>query len=86
MKSTWKIIKETMNIFQKNSKKTTIKWGNHISVNETDIAATFNRYFSSIGINLAQNIQSSHMQFNDYLDTPNPNSLFFVPTHSEEVF
>ena len=87
MKNTWKIIKDAMNTPEKNSKTSKIKWGNVTSEKEIDIAETFNKYFSSIGKNLARNIQSSHyIQFNDFLGAPNPNSIFLVSTHREEVF
>ena len=86
MKNTWKIIKEAMNTSENISKIPKMKWGNVISEKPIDIAETFNKYFSSIGKNLAQNIHPSSKQFNDFLGAPNPNSIFFVSTHREEIF
>ena len=86
MKNTWKIIKEAMNTSENTSKISKIKWGNVISDKSIDIAETFNKYFSSIGKNLARNIHPSRKQFNDFLGTPNPNSIFLVSTHKEEIF
>ena len=97
MKNTWKTIKDVMNAPKEKSKITQIKWGNVQSKKEVDIAETFNKYFSSIGKNLAQNTQAAQhtpaaqntpaaqTQFSNFLGTSNPHSIFLVPTDKEEV-
>ena len=49
------------------------------------MAEIFNTYFSQIGNNLAENIPPSTRPFQDYLGIPNPNSIFFTPTHPGEI-
>ena len=46
--------------------------------NFNQIANCFNNYFINIGPNLARNIPSSNASFIDYLNHPNPNSLFLL--------
>ena len=50
-----------------------------------DIVETSNNYVSSIGTNLAQNIPPSDKHFSEFLGVPNSNSIFFVPTHRNEI-
>ena len=51
----------------------------------SEIANSFNSYFSSIGETLQSKIHSSHLQFSKYLKNPNIHSLFISPTDSTEI-
>ena len=51
----------------------------------SQIANTFNSYFSSIGETLQSKIHSSHISFTRYLKNPNIHSFFVFPTDSTEV-
>ena len=64
---------------------TKIKFNNVEIADPLQIANTFNQYSSEIGQNLVSNIPPSQKQFFDFLDHPNPNSIFFVPVHRNEI-
>ena len=85
IKNTWKTIKNAMNTSKNCSNISKIKCDNVTSEDPIDIAETFNTYFSSIGKNLAQKISPANKQFSEFLGVSNPNSIFFVPTHRNEI-
>ena len=85
MQNTWKILKQAMNLLNNRSDITKIKHDGKIIEDPGNIANIFNSYFSSIGETLAQNIQKSDKPFTDFLGPSNPNSIFFVPTHRNEI-
>ena len=58
---------------------------NKIETDQTTIANKFNDFFSNIGPELSKKIPATSLVFNDFLKIPNPNSMFFSPTSSEEV-
>ena len=49
------------------------------------IAQSFNDYFSSIGLKTSENVPPSSKQFADFLDQPNPNSMFLEPVESSHI-
>ena len=51
----------------------------------SEIANTFNTYFSSIGEILQSKIHSSHIDFKRYLKNPNMHSFFVSPTDNTEI-
>ena len=85
MQNTWKIIKQAMNLHDKKCDLTKIKFNNELIEDPVNIANVFNNYFSSIGENLARDIPPSNKQFVDFLDQPNPNSMFLLPTNRNEI-
>ena len=82
---TWKIINSATNKYKDKVRITKIKFNDVEIGDPLQIANTFNQYFSQIGHNLASNIPPSQNQFSDFLNHPNPNSLFFVPVHRNEL-
>ena len=79
---TWKVIYKAMN--KKPKPKITPDFvkiktaaGNSIKTNcKGDIANGMNAYFSTIGENLAKQLNETDMKFEDYLGIPNQNSIF----------
>ena len=51
----------------------------------TEIANTFNDYFSNIGESLQSKIHSSHLNFTKYLKNSSINSFFLSPTNVNEI-
>ena len=85
MQNTWRIIKRAMNIHKNNDDLSNIYHNNVFIDDKTTMANVFNNYFSSIGENLARDIPPSNRQFHNFLDQPNPDSLFFLPTNRYEI-
>ena len=85
LKNTWKTINSAINKYNDKHKITKIKHNDTIIEDPKLIASTFNSYFSKIGKNLAKTIPATEKQFMDYLQTPNPNSFFFLPVIKEEL-
>ena len=57
------------------------------SVNDDqEIANHFNKYFCSIGKNLANKIQCNNLNYEKYLKDPNLNSFFINPVNEEELY
>ena len=85
IRKTWKIINSAINKHSDKSRITKIKC-NNVDIHDSEqIADSFNEYFSQIGHNLAKNIPPTQKKFLDFIDQPNPNSLFFVPVHRNEI-
>ena len=85
IKNTWKIFKHAMNTPNNTLNISQIRWNNTLSKEPIEIAETFNTYFSSIGKNLSQNIPLPDKQYYEFLDAPNPNTIFIFPTHKDEI-
>ena len=79
MKKTWQTIGTIIN----NKKNTndipeTFSVDGKLISDPMEIANSFNKYFTDIGINLAENIETNdEIHFNDFLDSPNLNVLNF---------
>ena len=59
---------------------------NNIVIDDPDnICTAFNNYFTSIGSNLANNLQESHTVYSDYLNAPNPSSMYMNPITEDEL-
>ena len=85
IQNTWKILKQAMNLSKNKSNITKIMSNGDIVEDPTNIANTFNDYFSSIGVNLAENIPPSTTHFSEYMGIPNPSSIFFTPVVKEDI-
>ena len=85
IKNTWKTIKDVMNTSNDVSSISEVRWGNTSSNVPAGMAEIFNDFFASIGKNLSQSIPSSNKVFFDFLDIPNPKTIFLDPTYNEEV-
>ena len=62
-----------------------MKINNTITNDHSSIAKSFNDYFSSIGPNLANRIPQTEKSFVHYLKNRNTDTLFFIPTDTEEI-
>ena len=85
MQNTWKIIKQAMNIVKNKCDITKINVDNEIVEDPNVIPNIFNKYFSSVGDNLARDIPPTDKHFVDFLGPANPNSIFFTPIHKFEI-
>ena len=83
--TTWKIIKEVMGT------KIHPPPNDNITLNGSKILHpalypnSFNSFFTNIGPELANNINSPNAHFTDYLSDPNQESLFLTPTNPSEI-
>ena len=86
MKKTWDGIRSIINIKQKNySNISSINIENKCLYDDKEISEEFNKYFSTIGINLQSRIRNADTRFHQYLKNRNFNSLFLFPTDATEV-
>ena len=85
IRNTWKTIKNAMNKSWKASNISQVKWGDASSSDPAGMASIFNTFFSSIGKTLSQNIPLSNNHFSEFLDIPNPSTIFLAPTYREEI-
>jgi len=86
LKATWKGIRNIINLKSKSeSSPKSITHNNVTMTDPVDISNAFNDYFTSIGKSVQSNIPSSIKHFSNYLNDPNPNSLFIKPTDSTEI-
>ena len=88
MKKLWNLINE---VIHKNNDKSSVveslKIGNIITYNKTEISNQFGKYFSSVGHKFASKIKAPKNNATDYLKLLNYNekSLFMTPTSKEEI-
>ena len=85
MQNTWKVLKQAMNISKNKSEITEIHFNDTIVDDVGNMANIFNKYFASIGKNLAEVIPPSTKHFSEYLGTQNSSSIFLAPTYREEI-
>ena len=85
IKSTWREINNILGKKKKDDFPDNFLNGQQSISNPSDIADTFNLYFSSIGSSLASKIPSTDVHFTDYLHDRNTSSLFLTPTNSFEI-
>lgn len=85
-KKLWKIYNTLLG--KLNNKKETFEYliKDNIKIyNDKQIADTFNNYFATVGIKLANKINKSRKNFNEYCKYTNDKSLFLMPTSFEEI-
>ena len=86
LRETWKGIKNIIQMKNNADSLPTCILNNGFSITDpTQIANSFNDYFSSIGQTLQSKIYSSHTHFSKYLKYPNIHSFFVFPTDKIEV-
>ena len=86
MKKTWSILREV--IGKKNDKSSfpqEFKIDNEIVTNRTNIAESFNNYFSTIGSKTGKNVSHTNAQYTDYLMDPHMNSMFIDPVTPADI-
>ena len=86
IKKTWEGINNIISV--KNTNKSVpscIATGESHITDPKQIAKKFNEYFSSIAANIEKKLIKTNNKYNDYLNHPNPNSIFLSSVLAEEV-
>ena len=85
-KKTWKGINDLLGkASKKKSSEISIKIGNSIVNNQKIVANNFNDFFTGIAQNLVNKLGRTSKKFTDYLNNPQPNSLFLKAVTEFEV-
>ena len=85
-KKIWSVLKEAINLPNKDNHIGPILGDNNILINDDVNKANFlNIFFSNIGEKTAKFIPTTNSSFEDFLPPPCPNSMFLAPI-SEETF
>ena len=86
IKKTWETINEIMNKNKSSSFPEYFLVNGHRTTDHTIIANEFNKYFTNIGINLAEQINSPHNRsFIDYLNSPSSHNFKFELINADIV-
>ena len=85
MNSTWKVINKIINKGKSKEKIDSVNVGNHEVKNPSDIANTFNSYFTSVGPDLAAKINCGDIHFSKFLSRPLSKTIFFNTTTQSEI-
>ena len=83
--SVWKLINTLIGKNSKTDNTDTFCHNDIQFTNPTEVCNTFNDYFTNIGPNLAEQINTNNGHFTQYLSTPSEKSLFFNPTNVHEI-
>ena len=87
IKKVWDGIKQIINVKSKIIDQPSCLMDGDVTLTEpTDIANTFNKYFSSIANNLLnERVYNGNASFRDYLINPLPNSFVIYPCDQDEI-
>jgi len=85
VKSTWKTINSLTGSNRRGGGVGELKVGDETVLEPLDVADHFNRHFSSIAERIDSTIPPATHSFRDYMDAPNPDSMFAPPSTAEEV-
>ena len=84
--NTWKGIKSIINInSNSNNQPTCLNVEGKTITNSTEIANSFNTFFSTIAQKIEHKLIPTHKTHNDYLMSPNTESIFLFPTTEKEI-
>ena len=84
--NTWKGIKSIININSTtNNQPTCLNVNGKTITNSTEIANSFNNFFSTIAQKIENKLIPTHKTHNDYLISPNMKSIFLAPTTEQEI-
>ena len=84
-KHTWNIINTVLNKSKDKPQISKLNCNGTISKDPRVMAESFNNYFSQIGTDLASKIPPTNRHFTDFLNNPNPDSLFLDPVDELEI-
>lgn len=85
-RQTWRVVREAVNDRGKGSEIKSILTENNIKITDsTSMASEFNRYFTEIGVNLADKIKSNLGNKLPHNKFKNPYSFFFTPITNNEI-
>ena len=86
IKKTWQTINEILGRTKANISKTNcILEAGKMIYEPKEIANTFNTHFSTISCKLISQLPASAANYQDYLGSSNPSSMFFYPTCPQEI-
>ena len=83
--SAWKLINTLIGKIAKLTIPTPFVTTIYSILKPTEVCNTFNDYFTNIGPNLSEQINTSNGHFTQYLSTPSEKSLFLNPTNVHEI-
>ena len=83
--ATWSLINQMLNNSPSHQYTDFLIENNTLIDSPTNIANSFNSYFTSVGPNLANTVPSTALSFKSYLPTPLPKSAVFLPTAANEI-
>ena len=82
IKKTWQCINYLLGKSQTSkSNSFNINYNKKLVNDPVEISNIFNDYFSNISSSLVKLLSSTSTKFSDYLNSANPSSMFFFPTH-----
>ena len=86
-KQTWKVLNDILGRRNKSKLPNSFYINDVLNSDPKIIANNFNNFFANLGLNLAQNIPPTNLNFHHYLNNVVPpiNSLFFKPTDTQEI-
>ena len=85
VKGTWKVIRNVLNVNPKTSGIPKLVVNEEEIEDKKDICEAFNECFSNIGVNLSHAIPDMQDTYKDFLDNPNPKTLFLIPVVETDV-
>ena len=84
-KNTWKIINSVLK-HNPSSKIAGININVQSIINPNQLAEHFNKYFTNIGPNLANQIPKCDSHYDEYLNNRNPHTIFVAPVTEHNLF
>ena len=84
MRRVWSTVHEVLRNSKSGKRIDKIVDLGHESVENMDIANVLNNYFVSVGVQLSENIPSTHLSPFHYVDS-NPRTFFLNPVHPDEL-
>src|SRR3984885_1008205 len=85
IKKTWDTIKDIINSEPQEMGIESLLINGEITTDKETIASALNTYFTGIAQNLKANISPTTSSYSDYLGTPEPSSLAWIPTFPAEI-
>ena len=73
---TWKLINDILNRSRNDSKPNQILFNDEVITDEFQVGNIFNKFFTSVGLDLSSNFQNQNLDYRKYLTSPNVNSFF----------
>ncbi len=86
MKETWSILRTAMNKTKNKSEMPEYFCINNENVSDKrQIVNNFNKFFSTIGLDISNNVPTTQTSFTNFLPTPHNRSMFLDPITSSDV-
>src|ERR1700733_7535395 len=85
LRKTWRLIRSIMNLGKKESNIETLVINGIQTKDATQIANSFNNYFTNIARSLVNDMPDAPCDFSTYMPSPQMNSMGLLPTSAEEI-